>query len=58
MTKHETQRKPVATLTLIVDFDEFPTDDDLAGVVEEARGFGTLRQASLQSYEPIVRDLR
>ena len=58
MKKNTMSKKPVATLTLVVDLDEFPTDDDINSVVEEAREFGTLRQATLQSYEPIVRDLR
>jgi hypothetical protein len=47
----------VARLTLIVEFEEVPSEDELDEIVEAARSYGTTKKAEFETLKPVKRTL-
>jgi hypothetical protein len=48
---------PLTTLVLRVTFDDYPSNDDLAEILDAARSNGEVVDAQLTTTQPINRDL-
>lgn len=53
-----TAPKPIATLTIIIDFDEIPESSYLDEIMDKAREFGAVQRADLEVHTPHTTDLR
>lgn len=58
MAKQSPKRvEPVATLVLVVEYDEFPDVDEIQSLVETARGFGSIVRADLTVRRAVTKSL-
>jgi hypothetical protein len=48
---------PVARLTLVVEFDNMPEDDDINRIIDEARSTGAVRSAEYETLKLVKRKL-
>lgn len=53
-----TAPKPIATLTIVIDFDEMPESSYLDDIMDKAREFGAVQRADLEVHTPHTTDLR
>lgn len=51
------KKKPVARLTLVVEYDEVPSDETLDRVLDEARGEGAITSAEFETLQLVKRDI-
>ena len=47
---------PLAQLTLVIHYDEYPGDDEVREVIEKAKEQGEVVKATLEMFAPQVRD--
>jgi hypothetical protein len=57
MAKTE-KAKPVARLTLVVEYDTLPADDEIDRVLDAAREYGAVVSAEFETLQLVKRDVK
>lgn len=50
--------KPVARLTMVVEFDEIPDDDAIERILDEARAVGAIAKAEFETLQLVKKILK